>query len=176
VVKPLSKDGSITAIFERVGKGKVSYSHQQHTKTEAKYMPYLFTYILDLKHDRVEIVRWVAESIWPFKIVKDRGFQSLMKTGRPEYYIPSPSTVSCDIQIVFSRTWQQIAKMLHVSKRIGFKTQMLTQKKEYDGALNFVTDVWTSPNHRAFVAVTIHLEQEGVPLCLVLDVVEVAEV
>ena len=27
VVQPLSKDGSITAVFERVGKGKVSYSH-----------------------------------------------------------------------------------------------------------------------------------------------------
>jgi hypothetical protein len=97
VVKPLSKDGSITAIFERVGKGKVSYSHQQHTKTEAKYVPYLFTYILDLKHDRAEIVRWVAESVRPFEIVKDCGFQSLMKTGHPEYYILSPSTVARDV-------------------------------------------------------------------------------
>ena len=44
VVQPLSKDGSITVIFERVGKGKVSYSHQQHTKTEAKYVP-LLTYM-----------------------------------------------------------------------------------------------------------------------------------
>jgi hypothetical protein len=37
-------------------------------------------------------------------------------------------------------------------------------------------DAWTSPNHRAFVAVTVHLECNGEPLCLVLDVVEVAEV
>jgi hypothetical protein len=66
--------------------------------------------------------------------------------------------------------------MLRVSKRISFKTQILTEKKEHNGALNFATDAWTSPNHRAFVAVTIHLEQEGVPLCLVLDIVEVAEV
>lgn len=34
-----------------------------------------------LLHSRAEIVRWVAESVWPFKIVEDRGFQSLMKTG-----------------------------------------------------------------------------------------------
>ena len=47
---------------------------------------------------------------------------------------------------------------------------------EHNGALNFVMDAWTSPNHRAFIAVTVHLEQEGVPLCLVLDVVEVVEV
>jgi uncharacterized protein YbaA (DUF1428 family) len=33
-------DGSITAMFECVkgkGKGKVMYSHRQHTKTEAQY-------------------------------------------------------------------------------------------------------------------------------------------
>jgi len=36
VIKPLTKDGSIMAIFERVGKGKVTYSHRQHTKTETK--------------------------------------------------------------------------------------------------------------------------------------------
>jgi hypothetical protein len=29
---------SITAAFERKGKGKVTYSHRQHTKTEARYV------------------------------------------------------------------------------------------------------------------------------------------
>jgi hypothetical protein len=36
VIKPLTKDGSIMAIFECVGKGKVTYSHRQHMKTETK--------------------------------------------------------------------------------------------------------------------------------------------
>jgi hypothetical protein len=31
--------------------------------------------------DRAEIVRWVSENLRPFEIVRDRGFQSLMKTG-----------------------------------------------------------------------------------------------
>jgi hypothetical protein len=31
-------DGSITAVFERVATGKVTYSHRQHTKTEARYV------------------------------------------------------------------------------------------------------------------------------------------
>jgi Hermes transposase DNA-binding domain len=70
------KSSTITAAFARQGKGKVTYSHRQHTKTEA----------------RAEIVRWVAESTRPFSIVSDHGFQSLMKTGRPGYNIPSPST------------------------------------------------------------------------------------
>lgn len=38
VAKPLGKDALITAIFEWVGKGKVTYSHQQHTKTQTKYV------------------------------------------------------------------------------------------------------------------------------------------
>lgn len=65
---------------------------------------------------RAELVRWVAESLRPFDIVKDRGFQSLMKTGRPEYYLPSPRTVSRDVKLVFARTRQRIAKMLQASQ------------------------------------------------------------
>lgn len=35
-VSELSRTGSITAAFERKGKGKVTYSHRQHTKTKTK--------------------------------------------------------------------------------------------------------------------------------------------
>jgi hypothetical protein len=73
---------------------------------------------------RAEIVRWVAESKRPFKIVKDRGFQSLMKTGRPAYYIPSPETVSRDVKMVFVEVRKRIAKMLQVgisSKNLNFR-------------------------------------------------------
>ena len=31
-----AKDGSITEAFEHVGKGKVTYSHQQHTTTQTR--------------------------------------------------------------------------------------------------------------------------------------------
>jgi hypothetical protein len=68
---------SITAAFERKGKGKVTYSHWQHTKTELK----------------AELVRWVCESMWPFRIVEDHGFQSLMKTGWLGYYLLSQTMV-----------------------------------------------------------------------------------
>ncbi|KAG1725292.1 hypothetical protein EDD22DRAFT_789750, partial [Suillus occidentalis] len=85
-----AKDDSITASFKRTGKGKVTYSHRQHTRTETK----------------AEIVWWVAESLQPFMIVKDCGFQSLIKPGRPEYYIPSPLTVLRDIKLVFAHIRQ----------------------------------------------------------------------
>lgn len=66
---------------------------------------------------RAEIVKWVAQSLRPFSIVRDPGFLSLMKTGRPGMYIPSPSTVSRDAKMVFARTRARIAQLLRVSQR-----------------------------------------------------------
>jgi len=40
--------------------------------------------------------------------------------------------------------------------------------------LNFATDAWTSPNNKAYVAVTVHFEEKGVPISMLLDIVEVA--
>jgi hypothetical protein len=37
-------------------------------------------------------------------------------------------------------------------------------------------DAWTSPNNWAFVVVTVHLEKDGEPLIMLLDVVEVPKV
>jgi hypothetical protein len=82
-----------------------------------------------------------------------------MKTGRPEYHIPSPSTISQDVKLVFANVRQRIAQMLQT----------------YDGDINFATDGWTSPNHKAFVAITVHLEYEGEPLAMLLNIVEVAK-
>ncbi|KAG1730979.1 uncharacterized protein EDB91DRAFT_1239010 [Suillus paluster] len=108
---------SIKTSLEQKGKGKVMYSHCQHTCSET--------------------------SLQPFETVNDRGFQNPMKTGCPEYYIPSPSTITRDV------------------------------KQNYDSELNFATDTWTSPNHRAYVAISVHLQHEGQPLSIILDIVEV---
>jgi hypothetical protein len=76
--------------------------------------------------NRAEIVRWLSESNRPFKIVEDRGFLSLMKTGRPGYYVPSASTVSRDVKLVFGRTRERIARI-----------------QEHEGLINLITDCWT---------------------------------
>ncbi|KAI0738567.1 hypothetical protein C8Q80DRAFT_1071694, partial [Daedaleopsis nitida] len=138
------RDGSITAHFARKKGSAVTYSHRQHTKAET----------------RLKLVEWCAEDLRPFSAVKDRALLSLLKTGRPGYYVPSPSTVSRDLKVVFKCVRSRIAKML----------------REYDGKLSFGTDAWTSPNHRALVAVTVHLEHKGQPLSMLLDVVEVSKV
>ena len=62
----------------------------------------------------VELVRWVSENLRPFEVVNDRGFQSLMKTGRPAYYLPHAKTVARDVKLVFARTKERIADMLQV--------------------------------------------------------------
>ena len=41
--------------------------------------------------------------------------------------------------------------------------------------MNFATDMWTSPNHKAYVAFTVHFAHEGAPVSILLNLVEVAE-
>ena len=53
----------------------------------------------------------------PFKIVEDHGFQCLMKTGHPDYYIPLAQTVSHDIKKVFTQCQERIAKMSQVCEQ-----------------------------------------------------------
>ena len=45
----------------------------------------------------------------------------------------------------------------------------------YDGALSFVTDAWTLPNCKAYIAISVHFEQDGVPVSMLLNIVEVAQ-
>ena len=82
-----------------------------------------------------------------------------MKTGRLEYHMPSEQTVSRDVKQVFVHARKRIAKLL----------------QEYERQLNFAMDVWTSPNHKAFVAFTVHFAHEGTPISMLLDLVEVAK-
>jgi hypothetical protein len=48
-------------------------------------------------------------------IVKDPGFRSLIKTGRPEYRLPSPTTVSRDVKHVFVSMRSRLAAKLKVN-------------------------------------------------------------
>ena len=67
--------------------------------------------------------------------------------------------VSRDVKQVFIHACKQVANML----------------QEYKGQLNFATDAWTSPNHKAFVVFTVHFAHEGVPVSMLLNLVEVAK-
>lgn len=100
IVGGILKNGSITEAFERKGKGKRTYPNRPLSRSE----------IL-----KAEIVRWVCVRVRPFDVVSDEEFHFLMKSGRLDMYIPSPSTVSRDVRLVFIKTRQRIARMLEVS-------------------------------------------------------------
>ncbi|KAJ7301562.1 hypothetical protein DFH08DRAFT_724124 [Mycena albidolilacea] len=109
---------------------------------------------------RANIVRWVTESTRAPHLVNDRGFRELMLAGRPNLDLPNGRRVSRDIQASFNKCKETTDKLL----------------QDYPGMLSYATDAWTSPNHRAFVAWTVHLQHEGTPLCFLLDIIEVPEV
>ena len=52
----------------------------------------------------------------------------------------------------------------------------LTYYQDYDGDLNFAMDAWMSPNHRTYIAISVHLVWNGELLILILEIVEVAKV
>ncbi len=123
---------------------------------------------------RAELVHWVSECKRPFKIVKDWGFRILMKTRRPLYCLPSAQTVSRDVKQVFKTVCQHIAKMLRVRQLIyPFYCRLIpADLQEHSSTINFATDAWTSPNSRAYVAMTAHFEHKGAPISFLLDIVE----
>ena len=66
--------------------------------------------------------------------------------------------------------------MLQVSDAKDFQKKNITHflsTQEHHGALSFATDAWTSLNHKAYIAVTIHFEKAGTPVSMLLDIVEV---
>jgi hypothetical protein len=64
---------------------------------------------------------------------------------------------------------------VYVTGSITSGAQRVNNLQEHDGALNFAIDAWTSPNHKAYVAVTVHYQKDGVLIAMLLDLVEVAE-
>ena len=86
------------------------------------------------------------------------------------------TTVSRDVQIVFTQTHAHIGQMLQVSlNSVVFNLEMARDSpitKEHAGHISFATNAWTLPNHLAYVAITAHLEIRGEPICIVLNVVE----
>ncbi|KAJ7019449.1 hypothetical protein C8F04DRAFT_897508, partial [Mycena alexandri] len=110
------KNQRLTDIFQQhAAAGGESFSHVPMTKEES----------------RAEHVRWVAESLRPFAIAKDRAYRKLMKTGRPSTYIPSPSTIARDIKVLFEKTRARLKKRF----------------QKTPACISLATDAWTSPNH-----------------------------
>ncbi|KAH9923721.1 uncharacterized protein BXZ73DRAFT_50916, partial [Epithele typhae] len=147
LLKTKPRSGDISVIFERAdgAKGPVTYSNRQHTNMEV----------------RCGVTsRWVAESSRPYNIVKDRHLLTLLKTGRPNYQVPSASTVARDVKAVFAGSRATVRKLLW----------------NYPGRLSFSTDCWTAPNGRPYMAVVVYFIHKTKPISMLLDVIEITEV
>ena len=153
----------ILALFARKGKQPVKYSHRVHTNPEVRYIPLLYINAtkrpLTIKCS-AHLVKWLTENNRPINIINDRELQNLLTAGHPSIQLPTNPVILNDIHASFEKCRERIAKLL----------------REHPGHLHFATDAWTSPNHRAFVAWTVHLEYEGEMLAFLLDIVELPEV
>jgi hypothetical protein len=47
--------------------------------------------------------------------------------------------------------------------------------QNYEGKLSFATNAWISPNHKAYIAVMVHFEQDGASISMLLNLVQVAK-
>ena len=122
-------------------------------------IPYpMFT--LPIHNIRLHLVKWVTENNHPVNIINDHELQNLLTAGWPSIELPSNRTISRDIHASFLKCQDRIAKLLWDHPRL----------------LHFATDAWTSPNHRAFLVWTVHLEYKGEMLSFFIDVIEVPEV
>ncbi|KAF9550315.1 hypothetical protein CPC08DRAFT_793341 [Agrocybe pediades] len=86
-------------------------------------------------------------------------WEALAKSRDGSMTVTYTKPVSCGVRVVFAQSHQHISAMLH----------------KYNGKLHFATDAWTSPNYWAFVAVMVHFEHDGAPVCLILDIIKVAK-
>lgn len=159
-----NRSSGIFKFFARKGKQPVKYSHRVHTNPEVRYV---FLYYILIHPCRpltincsAHLVKWLTENNRPINVINDRELRDLLTAGRPSVQLPTNCTISRDIQASFDKCRERIAKLL----------------REHPGRLHFATDAWTSPNHRAFIAWTVHLEYEGEMLAFLLDIVELPEV
>jgi hypothetical protein len=123
------------------------------------FITFYCEYVLQLTYISAHIAKWIAESNHPASIVTKPELINLFTTGHPHLKVPSPNTVRRDVKATYLRCREQICKVL----------------QKHPGRVHFATDAWTSTNHHAFVAWTVHLEYNGTMLAFLLDIVDVPE-
>ena len=171
------QSSSIFTMFARPGQQPIRYSHRAHTNAETRYAMFLSSHTpsLSLFVLSAHIIKWVTESNRPANVMHDRELRELLSAGRPTIDLPSGQTVSRDIKACYSKCQARIDKLLQVCYTELLRCS-LTLSKDHPGRLHFATDTWTSPNHRAFAAWTVHLEHNGRMFSFLLDIIEVPEV
>lgn len=103
-------------------------------------------------------MNWVAERNRPVDIVQDPEFRYPYTVAWPNLVMPSPNTVRRDIKVIYAKCRDRVTTLL----------------RNYPGRIHLGTDAWTSTNHHALVAWTVHFIYEGRMMAFLLDIVELA--
>jgi hypothetical protein len=74
------------------------------------------------------------------------------------------------------RIRQRVSDLLQVCLILIIHHLLNTVSQAFDGQVHFATDAWTSPNHHAYVAFTVHFLKDNQPFSLLLNFVEVDSV
>ena len=101
----------------------------------------------------------MPESNLPASIITDPELIDLLTTGHNHLKVPSPNTVRRDVKVAYVKCHERISKLL----------------QEHPRLVHFTTDAWTSTNHHACVAWTVHFEHNGAMLAFLLDIVKLPE-
>ena len=110
-----SVKGSIFTSFARQGQQLVQYSYRVHSNPEIRYVTSFMFEVFILTVLSAHIVKWVTEDNRPSNIVNNPEPHKILSAGCPHLSIPSPSTVSWDINASFEKCQERISKLLHVS-------------------------------------------------------------
>ena len=95
----------------------------------------------------------------PASIITNPELIDLLTTGHNHLKVLSPNTVRHDVKVAYVKCCERISKLL----------------QEHPGLVHFTTDAWTSTNHHACGAWTVHFEHNGAMLAFLLDIVELPE-
>lgn len=110
------RNGKLTGFLTRAKSAVESFALGPPTRSEIRSVHIILCDRRRLTYGcSVTCARWVAESMRPFRIVKDRGVRWLCKTGRNSFYLPDETTVARDVKRLFLYSQEKLAAELQAS-------------------------------------------------------------
>ena len=151
------KNVKLTKMFARISGSKESFSLAPPLQEEIQYASGCLPRDCNSHTtSSVTIVRWISESMCPFRIVKDRGLRWLCKTGQPHFYLPNDTTVAKDVKFLHDWLEHHLAEELQVNPlNPHLDLTTLNLQQAYPGNLAYQLNCWTLLNHRAFINILV---------------------
>jgi hypothetical protein len=100
------------------------------------------------------LVRWVVCDNQAFEVVENANFRSLLMLLKPDINVPSATTIKGEVMKCYGEGANRLGALL----------------RHADCKISLTSDCWTSPNTKAFMAITVHfIDDDWVLRSLVSD-------